>query len=441
MAAKRIQNFGAEDDDDAMMMPNSNQQPNPKRIRPSFASVIKEVVTMKYLDNFCSALEPMFRKVVQEEVENAVRRLYSPSPAMISSSSLLKTHNSFHGRLPALSLIFRQKMAAQIFTGTRILSEDGANPLEIMLVDTSGGSGLIPAALPFPIKLEVVVLDGDFPPDGDVAAGPWTTHDFNKNVVKERTGKRPLLAGDAFVSMTDGFAHLSNNIEFTDNSSWIRCRRFRLGARVVHARNGAGESVDIREAITNSFMVKDHRGELYKKHYPPALDDDVWRLKNIGKDGKFHKKLASNGVNTVQDFLKLSEVDCNKLRTILGGGMSEKMWDVTYKHASTCEIGNKLYISQGDNYTLFLNPICQLVRAIVDGQIYASGYNHLTIFPKGCMANLVKNAYQNWSSLQECNVVHEPALLTQGDMVDEYPDTHHQTITRVCQTDDYFNRI
>lgn len=62
--------------------------------------------------------------------------------------------------------------------------------------------------------------------------------------------------------------------------------------------------------------------------------------------------------------------------------MSEKMWDVTYKHASTCEMGNKLYISQGDNYTLFLNPICQAVRAIVDDQVYDSVNNHLTIHQK-----------------------------------------------------------
>lgn len=192
---------------------------------------------------------------MQEEVENAVRRLCFPSPMI--SSSLLKNHSCSHDRA-ALSLIFRQKLAVQIFTGTKILAEDGASPLEIMLVDTSGG-GLIPTSLPFPIKLEVVVLDGDFPPEGDVA-GPWTSEDFNKNVVKERTGKRPLVAGNLFVTMTDGVAHLPGNAEFTDNSSWIRCRRFRLGARVVQVSN-AGESVDIREAITNSFMVKDHRGE------------------------------------------------------------------------------------------------------------------------------------------------------------------------------------
>lgn len=50
--------------------------------------------------------------------------------------------------------------------------------------------------------------------------------------------------------------------------------------------------------------------------------------------------------------------------------MSEKMWEVTYKHAKTCDMGSKLYMARGPNYLLILNPICQVVRAIIDGQIY-----------------------------------------------------------------------
>ena len=53
---------------------------------------------------------------------------------------------------------------------------------------------------------------------------------------------------------------------------------------------------------------------VYKKHYPPMLNDEVWRLEKIGKDGAFHKKLASINVNSVQDFLKLSIVDPAKLK-------------------------------------------------------------------------------------------------------------------------------
>lgn len=44
---------------------------------------------------------------------------------------------------------------------------------------------------------------------------------------------------------------------------------------------------------------------VYKKHYPPALKDEVWRLEKIGKDGSFHKRLNKSGILTVEDFLRL----------------------------------------------------------------------------------------------------------------------------------------
>lgn len=56
--------------------------------------------------------------------------------------------------------------------------------------------------------------------------------------------------------------------------------------------------------------------EAYKKHFPPSLDDDVWRLVKIGKDGAFHKKLASRGIKTVKDFLKMSVIDTAGLRGV-----------------------------------------------------------------------------------------------------------------------------
>ena len=46
------------------------------------------------------------------------------------------------------------------------------------------------------------------------------------------------------------------------------------------------------------------------------LHDEVWRLEKIGKDGAFHKKLTSEGIKTVQDFLKLSIIDPHRLRKV-----------------------------------------------------------------------------------------------------------------------------
>lgn len=55
---------------------------------------------------------------------------------------------------------------------------------------------------------------------------------------------------------------------------------------------------------------------MYKKHYPPALNDEVWRLEKIGKDGSFHKRLNKSGIFTVEDFLRLVVRDPQKLRNV-----------------------------------------------------------------------------------------------------------------------------
>lgn len=55
---------------------------------------------------------------------------------------------------------------------------------------------------------------------------------------------------------------------------------------------------------------------VYKKHYPPSLSDEVWRLEKIGKDGAFHKRLSSANINTVKDFLTLLCTDAQRLRNV-----------------------------------------------------------------------------------------------------------------------------
>jgi hypothetical protein len=76
--------------------------------------------------------------------------------------------------------------------------------------------------------------------------------------VKERAGKRPLLGGEMNITMRDGIAPIGD-IEFTDNSSWIRSRKFRVAVKVSHY--GSNQIVRIQEAMTEAFVVKDHRGE------------------------------------------------------------------------------------------------------------------------------------------------------------------------------------
>lgn len=55
---------------------------------------------------------------------------------------------------------------------------------------------------------------------------------------------------------------------------------------------------------------------MYEKHYPPLLTDNIWRLKNIGKDGPIDKRLESEGIRNVQEFLTLNTIDPAKLRAV-----------------------------------------------------------------------------------------------------------------------------
>lgn len=189
---------------------------------------------------------------MREEVENGIKRnLRSLTKAPSFRIQAIDEE-------PSLKLNFSRNLALPMFTGTKITDADG-NYLQVFLDDTRGSTSNAKVSLPHPIKIEIVVLDGDFPPDGDL--NKWTIDEFNRNVLKERAGKRPLLAaGELSVVMRDGVCSFGE-IEFTDNSSWIRSRRFRLGARVVAQGTGNAQGVRIRPAMTEPFVVKDHRGE------------------------------------------------------------------------------------------------------------------------------------------------------------------------------------
>lgn len=125
--------------------------------------------------------------------------------------------------------------------------------IHIVLIDANTGHVVTsgPASC---VRLDVIVLEGDFNNEDD---DTWSQEEFDSHIVKEREGKRPLLTGDLQVTLKDGVGTLAD-LTFTDNSSWIRSRKFRLGLKVS---SGCCEGMRIREAKTEAFTVKDHRGE------------------------------------------------------------------------------------------------------------------------------------------------------------------------------------
>ncbi|XP_029128532.1 calmodulin-binding protein 60 D [Cajanus cajan] len=392
----------------------SAEEPQPDRKRPALASVIVEALKVDSLQKLCSSLEPILRRVVSEEVERALAKL---GPSKLTGRSSPKRIEGPDGK--NLQLHFKTRLSLPLFTGGKVEGEQGA-AIHIVLIDANTGH-IVTSGPESCAKLDIIVLEGDFNNEDD---DNWNEEEFDSHVVKEREGKRPLLTGDLQVTLKDGVGTLGE-LTFTDNSSWIRSRKFRLGLKVAP---GCCEGMRIREAKSEPFTVKDHRGELYKKHYPPALNDEVWRLEKIGKDGSFHKRLNKAGIYTVEDFLRLVVRDPQRLRNILGSGMSNKMWDILVEHAKTCVLSGKLYVYHPDdarNVGVVFNNIYELSGLIANDQYYSA--ESLSENQKVYVDTLVKKAYENWMHVIEYD---GKSLLNQDKTLDtahpEAPMASHE---------------
>ncbi|KAI9185443.1 hypothetical protein LWI28_007266 [Acer negundo] len=354
-----------------------------QRRRPAFKKVAMDVMRGISIDEMVSKMEPMLQRAVREEVERAILT-FSNNLNMTPRTSLNQVEKS-EGRI--LQLLFVNKLPSTIFTGSRLAAEDGG-PIIIELIDpiskrrvTSGPYSSI--------KIQILVLNGDF---GFEDQENWTEQEFGAKVVRERDGRKPLVTGELNITFRDGVGMISDII-FTDNSSWIRCRKFRLGARLLKSIGG---QVRIKEARSEAFVVKDHRGELYMKHHPPLLDDEVWRLEKIAKDGKYHTRLTSHNIRSVKDLLRLYVIDPNSLKRMLD--CSNRVWDTIVEHASTCELNDEIFYTYSVEGIGFLfNSVYKLVAATFDGQNYQI-LDDPTFTHKHLVETLKKQAYRNVDS-------------------------------------------
>ncbi|PIN21860.1 hypothetical protein CDL12_05429 [Handroanthus impetiginosus] len=404
--------------------------------RPHLVStILKGLNYGRTLQETVPRLEPIIRKWVQEAVERALDQHLSPSYNHVECSGSRNLQLQFQGTLPQ-----------KLFTGNRVLSEE-KTPIKVALYDSSSRKIITSGPLSS-LKVTIVVLDGDFGPDD---REDWTTKEFDNKIVKNREGRRPLVTGELTVNLHGGVGTIGE-ICFTDNSSWIRSGKFRLGAKV----NANSDEISIREAMSNAFKVKDHRGESYQKHYPPLSDDEVWRLEKIAKDGASHKKLTQFGINNVGEFLRFYFTNQSRLRHILN--VSKKMWETIIGHATTCTLDDKKYMYRTAEGTgLLFNSIFKVVGVTFDGQNYDS-LNALNEYHRRIVEELKQHAYKNmkeWVSVSEPSISGYPMLLAspaadsftnpslglhdvsfqQHDQHETEINTDHPTMSRSCKTE------
>lgn len=291
-----------------------------------------------------AALESAISRI-PVEVTKALTSFLSRAPSLCRT---LADQN----RPPRCKLRFMNGLSNEVFTKKGICAENG-DPLKISVVDNNqqvSSSHRLHSA-----KIKIVVLDGDFSKENEEG---WTSEDFSKHIVRPRDKVGAVLTGEVELSLKNGEACLLD-ATFIDNSKFTRSGKFRLGVMVI---DELGERV--QEGITEPFTVKDRRGEGSRKHNIPSLDDDVWRLKKISKDGVFHEALKGSDIFSVKDFLRLYYKDEHTLRKILTKAR-ELVWKTIVGHAKMCDPGKELYsfFVEGNNVMLFFDTVYRIVGA------------------------------------------------------------------------------
>ncbi|XP_038880517.1 calmodulin-binding protein 60 A-like [Benincasa hispida] len=210
---------------------------------------------------------------------------------------MFKSHYHF---LPSSSMIegfetkfelrFLNQIASTIFTNNDIEAENG-DALQVALIDVNNSNAIVSIGPLSTAQIEVVVLDGDL------------TKFINQRILFQRDGKRPLIVGnDLKLHLRNGVGFIKS-LSFTDNSSWLRSKQFRLGVRIKDDKI-LENYPRIGEAISQPFRVLDHRGE---------------------------------GIETVDDFLKIyNDKGPPYLKKLLGKKVPNKTWKAMINNALEC---------------------------------------------------------------------------------------------------------
>ncbi|KAL6847404.1 hypothetical protein ACP4OV_023257 [Aristida adscensionis] len=270
-------------------------------------------------------------------------------------------HASASGSNTNIRLCFLNRLKQPIYTDKNITTDDNAGIKVTMCEDDN----IITSGSLSRVKVEILVLRGDFSAN---CKDSWTKDEFDEHIVQGRSGQ-PLMLHTA--RLTNGQVEI-NQIRFTEGSCRTPSRTFILAARVCKSEN---TNVRVQEAVMNPVTVLDRRNEANEKRHPPTLDDDVYRLEEIAKDGVYHKRLIEAKIYKVGGFLKALNEDEDKLKEILQMEKKPKSWSKLIRHAKDCVLGDrqelKRYESEEGNLALLFNYVHDLVGAEFHGDYVA----------------------------------------------------------------------
>ncbi|KAK9073492.1 hypothetical protein SSX86_007816 [Deinandra increscens subsp. villosa] len=354
--SSRCPNFGADDEDIVT--------------RFSFHREQELKVMLSYLPHdMRSDFDKWIRTLVKEEIELSHKN---------QTITITQTSQNYVSRNLELRI---SNIIPQLFTGEP-LKGIGGMPVNVTLFDscTKEKVKLGPEASG---KVEVVVIKAEVENGSNEYECKLVCHGEEKKSVHVNSFSLKLKEGTA------GFPKVS----FIRNKRWTKIAQLRLQARFVDKFDG----VHVKEANTKPFLLCDRRNEASMKHPTPSLDDDVWRLDNIAKDGTLSNNLIKAGIKTVGDFIVSLFLHRLRLEKILGA----KRLKATEEHAQKCP-AILMYRSSFDHETKVIFKVSGEVMGLHEGDLVLSS-DALSETQKGVAKKLVISAFENWQDVTSMN--------------------------------------
>ena len=156
------------------------------------------------------------------------------------------------GGIEKFKLVFCNQPANTIFTNNEIKAENG-EAVRVAIYDATTNAIVRTGPLSS-VLVGLVLLDGDYDETNR------SLSELKRNILSPRDGKRPLLVGDGIkLILENGFASIKC-VCITDNSSWMKSKKFRLGVMIID-ENILAMYPTIGAAVSQPFRAMDHRGE------------------------------------------------------------------------------------------------------------------------------------------------------------------------------------
>lgn len=318
-----------------------------------------------------------------------------------------------------LRLKFSHKVAGPVvYTGDCIFP----NGTTLELVDVVTGQVVRDVPLVSP-QVEIFLLNDD---------ENWTSQELNNHIWMPKRGRKSGRDHNPYLRLEGGVVSV-DEIKFKHKSQHKKkLKMVRLGARIVDQP----EEIEVKEAMTGSFTVKDKRLKS-KKRFPPLPTDDVWRLAKIGRNGAFHQQLTGNDITTVEDFSMKLQKNPQELFQIVGKSMPEKYWEEATAHAKSCNLDGRKYsyhhLETGKDFTVVFNVARQVMW--LDSGDGLRHFNMLSESQKVYAHKLVETAFANWKNVEKSDneisaVDHLPPsgnLVTVGECKLEFQNTSGTT--------------